>query len=57
MSWKDSKDFCNNYTSRYYKIGDVYDGNVNRVGYVACDGDYCINNDNSNYGQLYHNKD
>ena len=55
--WQDSKDFRNDYPGGYSKGGDVYDGNDNRVGYVTGDGDYRINNDKSNDGQLYHNKD
>ena len=56
MSWKDSQDFRDDYPGGYSKGGDVYDGNDNRVGYVTGDGDYQINNDSSNDGQLYHNK-
>lgn len=55
MSWKDSKDFRNEYPGGYSRSGDVYDGNDRRVGYVTGDGDYRINNDKSNDGQLYHN--
>ena len=55
-AWKDSKDFRNEYPGGYSEDGDVYDGNGNRVGYVTGDGDYRINNDDSNDGQLYHNK-
>lgn len=56
MAWKDSSDFRGDYPGGYSKGGDVYDGNDNRVGYVTGDGDYRINNDKSNDGQLYHNK-
>ena len=56
MVWKDSQDFRNEYPGGYSEDGDVYDGNGNRVGYVTGDGDYRINNDDSNDGQLYHNK-
>ena len=56
MAWKDSQDFRNDYPTGYSKNGDVYDGNDNRIGYVTGDGDYRINNDKNNDGQLYHNK-
>lgn len=55
MAWKDSQDFHNDYPGGYSKGGNVYDGNGNRVGYQTGDGDYRINNDKSNDGQLYHN--
>lgn len=57
MAWKDSKDFRRDYPGGYSKGGDVYDGSDNRVGYVTGDGDYRINNDDSNDGQLYSNHD
>ncbi len=57
MAWKNSKDFRSDYPGGYSKGGDVYDGNDNRVGYVTGDGDYRINNDDSNDGQLYSNHD
>ena len=57
MAWKDSWDFRRDYPGGYSKGGDVYDGNGSRVGYVTGDGDYRINNDSTNDGQLYHNKD
>ncbi len=56
MAWKDSQDFRSDYPGGYSKNGDVYDGNGNRIGYVTGDGDYRINNDKANDGQLYHNK-
>ena len=56
MAWKDSQDFRNDYPNGYSKNRDVYVGNVNRIGYVTGDGDYRINNDKNNDGQLYHNK-
>ena len=56
MAWKNNQDFRNDYPNGYQKDGDVYDGNGNRVGYVTGDGDYRINNDKSNDGQLYSNK-
>lgn len=56
MVWKDSQDFCNDCLGGYSKDGDVYGGNDNCVGYVTGDGDYRINNDSTNDGQLYHNK-
>lgn len=56
MAWKDSEDFRNDYPNGYSENGDVYDGNGNRVGYVTGDGDYRINNDSHNDGQLYSNK-
>ena len=55
MSYKDSKDFRSDYPNGYSKNGNVYDGNGNRVGYVTGDGDYRINNDKNNDGQLYRN--
>lgn len=56
MAWKDSRDFRNDCPGGYSKDGDVYGGNDNCVGYVTGNGDYRINNDSTNDGQLYHNK-
>ena len=56
MAWKNSSDFRNDYPNGYSRNGNVYDGNGNRVGYVTGDGDYRINNDSHNDGQLYSNK-
>lgn len=56
MAYKDSQDFRNDYPGGYSKNGTVYDGNNNRIGYQTEDGDYRINNDKSNDGQLYSNK-
>lgn len=55
MAWKNSENFREDYPNGYSRNGDVYDGNGNRVGYVCGDGDYRINNDPTNDGQLYHN--
>ena len=55
MPYKDSQNFRNDYPGGYSKGGDVYDGNDNRIGYVTGGGDYRINNDGANDGQLYHN--
>ncbi len=56
MAYKDSQDFRNDYPNGYSKNGSVYDGNGHRVGYVTGDGDYRINNDKNNDGQLYNNR-
>lgn len=55
MAYKDSQDFRQDYPNGYSRGGDVYDGNGERIGYVTGDGDYRINNDPTNDGQLYHN--
>ena len=55
MAYKDSQDFRQDYPNGYSRGGDVYDGNGNHIGYVTGDGDYRINNDPTNDGQLYHN--
>lgn len=56
MAYKNSQDFRNDYPNGYSKNGSVYNGNGQRVGYVTGDGDYRINNDKSNNGQLYNNR-
>jgi len=56
MAYKNSQNFRNDYPGGYSKSGSVYDGNGNRVGYKTGDGDYRINRDSSNKGQLYRNK-
>lgn len=55
MAYKNSENFRQDYPNGYAKNGTVYDGNGNRIGYQPGDGDYRINNDKSNDGQLYHN--
>ena len=55
MAWKDSEDFRQDYPGGYSKGGDVYDGNVHKIGYVTGDGDYRINDGSSNDRQLYDN--
>lgn len=57
MSWKDSKNFREDYPGGYSKNGYVYDGNDQCVGYVLGNGEYLINYDDSNYGQYYHMND
>lgn len=56
MAYKNSENFRQDYPNGYAKNGTVYDGNGNRIGYQTGDGDYRINNDKSNDGQLYRNK-
>ena len=56
MSWKDSQDFRDDYPGGYSFPTRRSSDLDNRVGYVTGDGDYRINNDSSNDGQLYHNK-
>jgi len=56
MPWKDSKDFRTDYPHGYAKDGKVFDGSDHRIGYVTGDGDFRINNDSNNDGQLYHMK-
>lgn len=56
MAYKNSENFRQDYPNGYAKNGTVYDGNNKPVGYQTGDGDYRINNDKNNNGQLYHNK-
>ncbi len=56
MAYKTNENFHQDYPNGYAKNGIVYDGNSKPIGYQTGDGDYRINNDKSNDGQLYHNK-
>ena len=55
MAYKTNKDFHKDYPNGYSQNGNVYDGNGNKIGYQTGDGDYRINDNSSNDGQLYHN--
>lgn len=56
VAYKTNENFHQDYPNGYAKNGIVYDGNNKPIGYQTGDGDYRINNDKSNDGQLYHNK-
>lgn len=56
MATKNGNQFRVDYPNGYIKNGDAYNGQGQKVGYVAGDGDIRINKDSSNNGTLYKNR-